>query len=288
VDREVSGALSFTATLVLLAAFLSLVMGTAYVGMMLREDAASAMTDLGNELRVGFLDDLVGQFEEFPAATAFGILKTYRSFIPELHCMFTRTTTNINTSVIPVASNLSGKASLQVLRREQGWYTVILHREGCNWAQHSQTTRYLPNGVSDSFNVTTRQFTRRVSNPVVLTGALAWGGVSESPPGSGEYVGSVAGWASSNGAALGVANSLIASNSTLSFIPTTSGIATSVGIRLQLGASGGLYLRLPRGVVDSFPGATVTDRFRAYLNSNGVTLTYQLASPVVVVACSCV
>ena len=141
--------------------------------------------------------------------------------------------------------------------------------------------RSLPNGVKDEIRVSggKAELAKRVGK-TLLNGNEPWGNITTNED---NYRSSLANFVNNNNVkltSLNFSEGAVAKNELGEFKQTPVGI-DNAAYQFQFNSNDyRLYLTLPKSVVDTMVGATILDKFKAYLNQYPVTLTYQLAEPI--------
>lgn len=131
-------AVEIGASLMALAALISIIWFTIYLGNDMADNVTIEASELTNEITVGELEGLCNEENIMPAASVYGLVRMYNTYVPEFVCMFCDNDVNlvqdISSNTAPcILNHLSGKVNLEVERTEYGWYKFIVHYADCNW-----------------------------------------------------------------------------------------------------------------------------------------------------------
>ena len=137
-EREVSIVVEIGVGLIALAALISIIWFTIYLGNDLADDVAIEASELTSDVTVGELEELCNEENIMPAASVYGLIRMYNAYVPEFICMYCDNDINaiqdISGNTAPcILNHLSGKVNLQVERTDYGWYRFIVHYVDCNW-----------------------------------------------------------------------------------------------------------------------------------------------------------
>lgn len=157
------------------------------------------------------------------------------------------------------------------------------YTESTSYLPNVGELRSLPNGTKDEVRVSggKAEKVKRVSDKVVLDGSLNWRWLATSQELT--YRIQINSWGQSNNIALLTETNSIASNGDAAYTIQASATLSYYDYRLisMDNANGNLYLKVEKTKVDAMVGATTLDKFKAYLNLYPITLTYQLAEPII-------
>ena len=138
-EKEVSMAMQISVSLIAISALLSIVLFTVYLGQEVKVEAFDVANRMVIDSEVGLLEDLVGQENEMPMATAYSILRTYSRVIAKVTCHDSHhgagvsKVTDLTEGSPCLLEHMRGRVSLEVKKIEEGWYEVIVHKQGCTW-----------------------------------------------------------------------------------------------------------------------------------------------------------
>ncbi|GEM_PF-1846656 len=133
--------------------------------------------------------------------------------------------------------------------------------------------RSLPNGTKDEIRVGETKLIKRVSNEVVLNGNKNWSAPYDL--GTVYRIGLPANQIGDNIKDTGGSRAFINKQELLAYNFYAGNYEHH-----YIGGAGTLYVYLNKSKIDIQTGATILDKFKAYLNQYPVTLTYQLATPI--------
>lgn len=131
--KEVSHAIELGATLVAIGLVLLIVITTQGIGQGVGAQAADEMSRVASSVEDSVLQDMVGQRNVIPTATAYSIFLTYGTLIPTCDCYVCNKTTDLQVSSPCVYTHLKGKVSLEVVRESDSWYNITVHKPDCTW-----------------------------------------------------------------------------------------------------------------------------------------------------------
>lgn len=154
-EREVSIVVEIGVGLIALAALISIIWFTIYLGNDIADNVAIEASELSSDVSVGELDELCDEENIMPAASVYGLIRMYNAYVPEFVCMYCDKDINavqdISGNTAPcILNHLSGKVNLQVERTDYGWYRFIVHYVDCNWYHGECTCDTLQAGKPDT------------------------------------------------------------------------------------------------------------------------------------------
>ncbi len=91
-----------------------------------------------SEVEMGLLEDMVGQQNEMPAATAYSLIRTYGRFIPVITCHMGHASgvvkvTDGGVDTPCIKEHMTGKVYLEVTEPTVGVFNVEIHEPTCTW-----------------------------------------------------------------------------------------------------------------------------------------------------------
>ena len=135
-EKEVSLSLQIGVTLLVLSIVISLVAFTVHIGNDMKADAYESGNRMLVEIDEGYLQDMVGQENYIPSATAYNLMRTFSRHIPHVECEVPECTytgaepQNLvyeTPCLIHHRGGLTGKVSLEVTNPDNGIYHIIIH-----------------------------------------------------------------------------------------------------------------------------------------------------------------
>lgn len=148
-EQEVSHATHIAAGLILLAAFISIVMVTVYLGRDIEAFATDSISQIADDTSVAYFQDLIYGDTVLPTAAAYALIQQNLGYVKDVKCnvcghdYLVQTGTNANGHPIMTPSNdnpgyclkshLTGKVSVEVTVDSDSLYTLKVHEEDCTW-----------------------------------------------------------------------------------------------------------------------------------------------------------
>ncbi len=133
-DREISTATNIAVAVIAMAALLSIVMFTVYVGNQVKNDAIEQAVAIQESISSGVFESLLYKDSEMPTAAAYGLLQIGIDVLTESNCKVCGKTLGPGKVGSCLQSHLTGRVSLEVIKVSDGQYKVVIHDEDCTWA----------------------------------------------------------------------------------------------------------------------------------------------------------
>ena len=127
-EREVSHAIELGAVMMAIAALLSIVWFTVFMGRGLANDMTVEASNIAGQVSVVALDEIEAKGgEEMPAAAAYSIIKTYDSYINNYTCNnFGHDRTYLLKDKSPcLSSHLQGMVLLEIEQTSEGYNVTV-------------------------------------------------------------------------------------------------------------------------------------------------------------------
>lgn len=142
-EKEVSHAIEIGVSLIAVSAVIAIIWFTVFLGQDLKISAVNESSRIVTDLQEGVISDMVGQQNDIPTATAYGIVRSYGSIIPSSTCKICGKVTDLTKDTPCLLNHMHGELSVEV-NAVNSWYEITIHKLDCTWYYNNCNCNALP------------------------------------------------------------------------------------------------------------------------------------------------